>query len=330
MKRFMNNAETMVSESLDGFVSAHADLVVLGAQRKFVRRRELVKGKVGVISGGGAGHEPLHVGFIGHGMLDAACTGHLFTSPTPDQIVAAIEEVDTGSGVLLVVKNYDGDVMNFEIAAELARIRHSVEMVVVQDDISTKSLSLRGGRRGVAGTLVVEKLLGAAAESGMSLSQLADLGKTICERTRTMGVALSGVAVPHTKRASFRLGDDEMEMGVGIHGEPGLSREKLVSADTIAKLVCTPILAELDQGKNGAALLFVNGFGGTPISELYLMYNSVRPLFEQAGVRVARSLVGNYVTSLDMAGASVTLALLDDDLMRKWDAKVETPALRWG
>jgi dihydroxyacetone kinase-like protein len=325
MKKFINEVDSMVAESLEGFVGAYENLLVFGAGKKFVRRRDLVPGKVAVISGGGAGHEPLHVGFVGGGMLDAACTGHIFTSPTPDQIVAAIEETDTGAGCLLVVKNYDGDVMNFEMAAEMAASHHAIEMVVVRDDVAHGSRSQ--GRRGVAGTLIVEKLVGASAEGGAGLAELKALGEGLNARVRSMGVALRGVAVPNTRRETFILGEDEMEVGVGIHGEPGRSRERFTGATEIVEQLCGAILA--DFGEVGAAnpLLFINGFGGTPSPELYLAYGIARHFFEQRGIPVVRSLVGTYVTSLDMAGLSVTLALLTDEERDLWDTPVTTAAL---
>ncbi|MEZ2131779.1 MULTISPECIES: dihydroxyacetone kinase subunit DhaK [unclassified Sinorhizobium] len=330
MKKFMNTAETMVAESLEGFVRAHEQFVVFGADRKCIRRRDIKPGKVAIISGGGAGHEPMHVGFVGHGMLDAACAGHIFTSPTPDQIVSAIGETDTGAGCLLVVKNYDGDVMNFEMAAEFVSGRHRVETVIVRDDIETEGSGRSHGRRGVSGTLVVEKIIGAAAEAGMDLGGLKQLGDCLSPRIRTMGIALRGVTVPQTQRATFSLGPEEMEMGVGIHGEPGHSREAFSSADDIIGRLCDTIISDLPQEGREKALLFVNGLGGTPPAELYLAYNVASRIFEKSGVRVVRSLVGTYVTSLDMAGLSVTLALLDDDELRLWDLPVMTAALRWG
>jgi dihydroxyacetone kinase-like protein len=329
MKKFMNVAASMVAESLEGFVSAHDRVVMFGAGRKFVRRRHLTPGKVAIISGGGAGHEPMHVGFVGHGMLDAACTGHIFTSPTPDQVIAAIAETDTGAGCLLIVKNYDGDVMNFEMAAEAVLGRHRIETVIVSDDVAAQGAVPKSGRRGVAGTLIVEKILGAAAEAGVNLAGLKALGERLSTQIRTMGVALSGVTVPDTARATFTLEPDEMEVGVGIHGEPGLYRQKIADADTIASMICSTILADTEVQKSDRALLLVNGFGGTPTPELYLIYNVARRLFEASGIRIVRSLVGTYVTSLDMAGLSITLSLLDEEALHLWDAPVLTAALQW-
>lgn len=327
MKKFINSVDTILAESLDGFAAAHADILMLGEDRKFIRRRELKPGKVALISGGGSGHEPLHGGFVGHGMLDAACPGQVFTSPTPDQMLAAVEAVGTGAGCLFIVKNYEGDVMNFDMAAEMA---DGVLQVVTNDDVAVENSSYTTGRRGVAGTLVVEKIVGAAAEQGMALRELKALGNRVNEATRSMGVALTSGTVPAAGKPTFEIGDGEMEFGVGIHGEPGRRRDALKSADAIAEEVCAAIAGDFGGRTEGPALLFVNGFGGTPSMELYLMYNSARKMFEKHGVTVIRSLVGSYVTSLDMAGCSITLTLLDDDMTALWDAPVHTAALRWG
>ncbi|TIL34393.1 dihydroxyacetone kinase subunit DhaK [Mesorhizobium sp.] len=327
MKKFLNSVDTVLTESLDGFVAAHADILVLGDEHKFVRRRTLKPGKVALISGGGSGHEPLHGGLVGHGMLDAACPGQVFTSPTPDQMMAAAEAVNTGAGCLFIVKNYEGDVMNFDMAAEMSE---GVMQVVTNDDVAVQNSSYTTGRRGVAGTLVVEKILGAAAEKGMALKPLKALGERINGATRSMGVALTSCTVPAAGRPTFDIGDGEMEFGVGIHGEPGRRRDALKSADAIAEEICAAISGDLGDQAKGPALLFVNGFGGTPLMELYLMYNSARKIFEKNGVTVARSLVGSYVTSLDMAGCSITLTMLDDETTALWDAPVHTAALRRG
>ena len=327
MKKFLNSVDTVLTESLDGFAAAHADILVLGEGHKFIRRRELKPGKVALISGGGSGHEPLHGGFVGHGMLDAACPGQVFTSPTPDQMLAAVQAVDTGAGCLFIVKNYEGDVMNFDMAAEMA---DGVLQVVTNDDVAVENSSYTTGRRGVAGTLVVEKIVGAAAEQGMALPALKALGERVNVATRSMGVALTSCTVPAAGKPTFEIGDGEMEFGVGIHGEPGRRRDALKSADAITEEVCAAITGDLGDRAKGPALLFVNGFGGTPSMELYLMYNSARRIFEEQGVTVIRSLVGSYVTSLDMAGCSITLTMLDDDLTALWDAPVHTAALRWG
>ena len=315
MKKLINGVDTVLSESLAGLVAAHADILALGEEGKFVRRAQLKRGKVGLISGGGSGHEPLHAGLVGHGMLDAACPGQVFTAPTPDQMMAAIEAVDTGAGVLFIVKNYEGDIMNFEMAKEMSG--RTIETIITDDDVAVETSTYSTGRRGVAGTLIVEKLVGAAAEAGQGLTELKLLGERVNGRTRSMGVALSSCA-------------DEMEMGVGIHGEPGRRRVKLMPADDIAAEMVEAIVGDLEVAPGDEALLLVNGFGGTPAMELYVMYNVARRLLEKAGVRVTRSLVGNYVTSLEMAGCSITVTLLDAKLTRLWDAPVHTAGLRWG
>lgn len=327
MKKFLNSVDTVLTESLDGLVAAHADILVLGDEHKFIHRKVLKPGKVALISGGGSGHEPLHAGFVGHGMLDAACPGQVFTSPTPDQMLAAAAAVDTGAGCLFIVKNYEGDVMNFDMAAEMA---DGVLQVVTNDDVAVENSSYTTGRRGVAGTLVVEKIIGAAAEQGMALADLKALGDRVNGATRSMGVALTSCTVPAAGKPTFDIGDGEMEFGVGIHGEPGRRRDTLKTADAIAGEICAAILGDLGDKANGPALLFINGFGGTPLMELYLMYNSARKIFENSGVTVTRSLVGSYVTSLDMAGCSITLTMLDGETTDLWDAPVHTAALRWG
>jgi len=280
------------------------------------------------VSGGGSGHEPLHAGFVGHGMLDAACPGQVFTSPTPDQMLAASAAVDTGGGVLFIVKNYEGDVMNFDMAREMSSGK--VETVITNDDVAVDNSTYSTGRRGVAGTLLVEKIVGAAAEQGRDLPALVSLGEAVNARTRSMGVALTSCTVPAAGKPTFQIGDSEMEMGVGIHGEPGRRRVPLKPADTIAKEMVDAIVADLREQARGEALLLVNGFGGTPLMELYLMYHAARTVLSGTNVRVVRSLVGNYVTSLEMAGCSITVCMLTDELMRLWDAPVHTAALRWG
>ena len=328
MTKFMNRPDTMVAESLEGFVAAHDDLVMFCSQRKCIHRRSFKSGKVALISGGGAGHEPLHVGFVGRGMLDAACTGHVFTSPTPDQILGAIDAADTGAGCLLIVKNYDGDVMNFEMAAEIARDRHNIEILFVGDDIvshSTKS----SGNRGVAGTMVIEKLLGAAAESGMALPALKSMGEKLVTQIHTMGVALRGATLPERGRPTFALGPDEIEIGVGIHGEPGRSRQAYGGAEATVRMICDDVLAARRTSEEKQGLLFINGLGATPPAELYLVYGLAQRMFEAEGIKIARKLVGTYVTSLDMAGFSITLALLNNEELALWDAPVQTATLRW-
>ena len=328
MKKFLNTTDTLLAESLDGFAAAHADLVVLGEERKFVRRRTLKPGKVGLISGGGSGHEPLHAGFVGMGMLDAACPGQVFTAPTPDQIAEAAAAVDTGAGVLFIVKNYEGDVMNFDMGREMSGA--NVATVVTDDDVAVETSTYSTGRRGVAGTMIVEKIVGAAAERGADLAALQALGTRVNAGTKSMGVALTSCTVPAIGRPMFSIGEDEIEIGVGIHGEPGRRREKLQTADALADEMVGAILTDFGAAARGDVLLLVNGFGATPGMELYLMYHAARRVLEGRGVSVARSLVGNYVTSLDMAGCSITVTLLDDDLARLWDAPVHTAGLRWG
>ena len=328
MKKLINSVDNLLVESLSGFCTAHADIVILGEEGKFVRRASLKKGKVALISGGGSGHEPLHAGFVGHGMLDAACPGQVFTSPTPDQMLAASAATDTGAGVLFIVKNYEGDVMNFEMAKEMSGA--GIETVITNDDVAVDNSTYTTGRRGVAGTMIVEKIVGAAAENGVKLDALKALGDRVNNATRSMGVALSSCCVPAAGKPTFELGEDEMEVGVGIHGEPGRRRVPLKSADAIAQEMVDAIVGDLGAAARGEALLLVNGFGGTPLMELYVMYHAAHTLLTRSGVRVVRSLVGNYVTSLEMAGCSITVSMLDRELRDLWDARVHTPALRWG
>ena len=327
MKKFVNSVDTMLAESLDGFAAAHADIVALSADRKFVHRRAPNPDKVALISGGGSGHEPLHAGFVGRGMLDAACPGQVFTSPTPDQIVEAASAVGGRAGVLFIVKNYAGDCMNFEMAAELCE--GPTETVLTHDDVAVEKSTHSTGRRGVAGTLVVEKIVGAAAEKGADLKACAHLGTEVNARTGSMGVALTSCTVPAAGSPTFALAEGEMEMGVGIHGEPGRARVKLASADVIADQMLTAILNDRGNPNSGDVLLLVNSFGGTPAIELYLMYNVARRILEKRGLTVTRSLVGSYVTSLEMAGCSITVTQLDDKLTGLWDDRVHTAALRW-
>jgi len=328
MKKLINSPATLLDEALDGFALAHADIVTLGEARKFVRRKTFKHGKVALVSGGGAGHEPLHAGFVGSGMLDAACPGQVFTSPTPDQIAAAIEAADQGAGTLLIVKNYEGDVMNFEMAAELASSK--VSTVIVDDDVAVEKSTYSTGRRGVAGTLIVEKIVGAAAEQGQPLDGLRALATGINARTRSMGVALTSCTVPAAGTPTFRLGEGEMEMGVGIHGEPGRRRVKLEHADAIAEEMIASIVGDLQTARGSDCLLLVNGFGGTPLIELYLMVNSALRQLRGRGINVTRFLTGSYVTSLEMAGCSITLSELDAQATALWDAPVHTAALQWG
>ena len=327
MKKFINTPATYLMDSLNGFAAAHADLVTLHLEPLVLTRRE-VKPKVALISGGGSGHEPLHAGFIGHGMLDAACPGQVFTSPTPDQMIAAAELVDTGAGVLFIVKNYSGDKMNFEMAAEMLSTPNAT--VIINDDVAVENSSFTTGRRGVAGTVIVEKIVGALAETGANLEQCRLMAENVNSRLASMGVALKSCIVPAAGTPTFTLSDDEIEIGVGIHGEPGRRRSPMASASSIVAELLGAILADLEPAADAEVLLLVNGLGATPISELYLLFNDARCQLEQRGLRVSRSLVGNYTTALEMAGASITLCLLDEELKALWDAPVHTAALRWG
>jgi len=328
MKKFINNTDTLLDESLSGFAKAHADIIQFNTQPHFIRRiKPTAPGKVALISGGGSGHEPLHSGFVGSGMLDAACPGQVFTSPTPDQMLAAAQAVENGGGVLFIVKNYAGDVMNFEIAAEMLDCPN--ESLLVSDDVSfPKSHST--GRRGVAGTLIVEKIVGAAAENGTDLAGCKALGERVNRVTASMGVALGSCTVPALGKPTFDIGDNEMEMGVGIHGERGRERIAMGSASEIVDYLANAIDEDLKPQPGQSALLHINGFGATPLLELHLIYGLAAQFWEQRGITICRSLVGNYTTSLDMAGCSITLSLLDDELLRLWDAPVHTAALRWG
>ena len=328
MKKLINHVDTVLAESLDGFAAAHADIVTLGAERQFVRRRHLTPGKVALISGGGSGHEPLHAGFVGHGMLDAACPGQVFTSPTPDQMLAAAEAVDGGAGVLFIVKNYSGDMMNFQMAAEM--LTRDNATVLVNDDVAVENSTYTTGRRGVAGTLIVERIAGAAAERGDNLAALKALGDAVNKATASMGVALTSCTVPAAGKPTFQIGVDEMEMGVGIHGEPGRKRVKLAPADEIAAELLGAILKDLALKPGQQVILLVNGFGGTPLMELYVMVCAATKILNAAGLKVVRQLTGSYVTSLEMAGCSITVTAVDADWLMLWDAPLHTAALRWG
>jgi len=327
MKKFINSVDTLLDESLLGFAKAHADIIELNSQPRFVKRiKPTTSSKVALISGGGSGHEPLHTGFVGVGMLDAACPGQIFTSPSPDQMLAAVQAVENGGGVLFIVKNYAGDVMNFEIAAEM--LDYANATVLINDDVSLpKTHSI--GRRGVAGTLIVEKIVGAAAEQGADLATCKALGDKVNLATASMGVALTSCTVPAIGKPTFEIADNEMEMGVGIHGERGRETLPLATATEIVEHIANIIDTELKPEKGQQALLLVNGFGGTPLLELHLIYDLAAQFWERRGINICRSLVGNYVTSLDMAGCSITLSLLDDEILRLWDAPVHTAALRW-
>lgn len=327
MKKFLNNVDDMLSESLRGFGAAQADIVTVHDDPMVVTRAAPRRDKVALISGGGGGHEPLHAGFVGTGMLDAACPGQVFTSPTPDQMMAAAEAVGSDAGVLWIVKNYSGDVMNFEMAQEMV---DGSQSLLVNDDVAVEDSTYTAGRRGVAGTLIVEKIVGAAAEEGADLDACVALGNHVIAATRSFGVALTSCTVPAAGTPTFDIGDNEIEMGVGIHGEPGRHREPLGTADAIAGQMMEAILSDLAPAAGGKVLFLVNGFGGTPLMELDLMYGAGAKLLSDHGLTIGRSLVGNYVTSLEMAGCSFTVTALDDEMIRLWDAPVHTAALRWG
>jgi len=330
MKKLINAPEDVLADSLRGLALSHPELEVDLANRVILRSTRKDEGKVALLSGGGSGHEPLHGGFVGAGMLDAACAGEVFTSPTPDQMQVATKAIDRGAGVLHIVKNYTGDVMNFEMGAELAAMDGiEVRSVVVNDDVAVQDSLYTAGRRGVGLTVLLEKIVGAAAEEGQDLDAVADLAARVNGQGRSMGMALTSGTVPAAGKPTFDLPEDQMEIGIGIHGEPGRHRVPLAGAKDIAAQLVEPILADMDF-TGSPAIVMLNGMGGSPLIELYLMYGEVATLLEKAGVSVARNLVGNYITSLDMAGCSVTVLKADDEMLRLWDAPVVTPGLRWG
>jgi phosphoenolpyruvate---glycerone phosphotransferase subunit DhaK len=332
MKKLINSPENVVLESINGLGAAFSDLIKIHTNPNYITRVDApVKNKVALVSGGGSGHEPMHGGFVGRGMLDAACPGAVFTSPTPDQMFEATKAVNGGKGVLHIVKNYTGDVLNFEMAADLARAEGiEVEAVVIDDDVAVKDSLWTAGRRGVGTTVLAEKICGAAAEAGQSLKEITALCQKVNGQGRSMGMALTSCTVPHVGKPTFELPEDEMEIGIGIHGEPGRTRSKLKSADEITELLLTPIVEDLPFKSGDEVLLFVNSMGGTPLLELFVVYGKARDILAKAGIKVTRSLVGPYITSLEMAGASITLLKLDSELTKLWDAPVLTPGLRWG
>lgn len=331
MKKLINKPADVISEALRGMASAHPELRIDQQNRIIYRADAPTSGKVGIVSGGGSGHEPLHGGFVGPGMLDAACAGEVFTSPVPDQILQATRGVHGGAGVLHIVKNYAGDVMNFQLAAEAAAESGiDVSSVLIADDVAVPERPDTPVRRGVGSTVLVEKIAGAAAEQGRDLVEVARIARKVNDAGRSMGVALTSCTVPAVGRPTFDLPEGEMEIGIGIHGELGCQRLPVASAKQVAQYLLDPILADLDFTSGDGVIAFVNGMGATPLIELYLMYHEVATILDGAGVRIARSLVGPYITSLDMAGCSVTLLAADDELLRLWDAPVRTPALRWG
>jgi dihydroxyacetone kinase-like protein len=331
LKKLINSPETEVKDAMAGMAAAHSDLIRVEYDPNVIIRKDAPrKGKVGLVSGGGSGHEPLHGGFVGLGMLDAACPGAVFTSPTPDQMAAATKAVDGGAGVLHIVKNYTGDILNFEMAAELARGEGAkVNAVITNDDVAVQDSLYTAGRRGVGVTVLVEKIAGGAAEAGADLDTVTELAKKVNANGRSMGMALTSAIVPAAGKPTFEIADDEMELGIGIHGEPGRERTKLKSADEIAEILTVAVVNDIPFKAGDEVLAFVNGMGGTPLIELYVVYNAVYKYLTAKGIKVTRSLVGPYITSLEMAGASVTILKLDAELTKWWDAPVHTPALRW-
>jgi dihydroxyacetone kinase-like protein len=332
MKKLINSPDDVVRDALRGMEAAHGDRLRISYEPYLVVRKDApVQGKVGIISGGGSGHEPMHGGFVGPGMLDAACPGEVFTSPTPDQMLEATKAVSGGAGVLHVVKNYTGDVMNFDMAADMGKADDiEVETVLTNDDVAVEDSLYTAGRRGVGVTVLVEKICGAAADDGKSLAEVAELGRRVNANGRSMGMALTPCITPGSGEPSFELGEDEVEIGIGIHGEPGRFREKVGPASQVAERLMTPILDDLPFSSGDKVLAFVNGMGGTPLLELYVVYAEVAKIAQERGLSIERNLIGNYITSLEMQGCSITLVKLDDDMVRYWDAPVDTPALRWG
>lgn len=332
MKKLINKAEDVVVEELQGIAAAHPDLVKVHFDPNYIVRADApVKGKVALVSGGGSGHEPMHGGFVGMGMLDAAAPGAVFTSPTPDQMLEATKAVNGGAGVLHIVKNYTGDVMNFDMAAELARSEDiEVAAIVTNDDVAVKDSLYTAGRRGVGATVLLEKIAGAAAERGHSLAKVLEVANKVNDNARSMGMALTSCTVPHAGKPTFDLPEDEMEIGIGIHGEPGRTRLKLASAREIVEMMAQAVVEDLPYASGDNVLAFVNGMGGTPLIELYIVYNELNNFLKARGITITRNLIGSYITSLEMAGCSITLLKLDDQLTQLWDAPVKTPGLRWG
>jgi len=332
MKKLINRPEDAVKEELKGVAAAHADRLKVHTGPNYIVRADApVQGKVALVSGGGSGHEPMHGGFVGVGMLDAACPGEVFTCPTPDQILEATKAVDGGAGVLLIVKNYTGDVMNFDMAAELAQDEGiEVEQVVIDDDVAVKDSLYTAGRRGVGATVLAEKICGAAAEQRRPLPDVAGICRKVNANARSMGVALTSCTVPMAGRPTFELGAHEIELGVGIHGEPGRERRALAPVHEIVAALASAVLDDLPFSRGDEVLAFVNGMGGTPLMELYVVYNELHMLLEGRGIAITRNLIGSYITALDMAGCSLTLLRLDDELTALWDAPVNTTGLRWG
>jgi dihydroxyacetone kinase-like protein len=331
MRKFLNDPSAVVKESLAGLAAAHPDLLRYDVANQIIVRKDAPrKGKVALISGGGSGHEPLHGGFVGLGMLDAAAPGEVFTSPVPGQMLAATKAVDGGAGVVHIVKNYTGDVLNFKLAAEDAADEGiKVTSVVIDDDVAVQDSLYTAGRRGVGATVLAEKIAGAAAEGGADLAKVTDLVKHVNERSRSFGVALSSCVPPGSGKAIFDLPEGEIELGIGIHGEPGRRRAALGRASEVVDVMVEAVLSDLQAKRGSKVLAFVNGMGGTPLLELYLIYGEVDAKLRKAGLEPVRNLIGSYITSLEMAGASLTVLELNDELIRLWDAPVHTAALRW-
>ena len=356
MKKLINKPEDVVKEELEGMALAYPSMVKVSLEPKFIYRADApVQGKVALISGGGSGHEPMHGGFVGKGMLDAACTGEIFTSPTPDQMLEAAKKVNGGAGILYIVKNYTGDVMNFEMAADMARSENmKVQNILIDDDVAVKDSLWTAGRRGVGTTVIAEKITGAGAEKGYDLTKLADLCRRVNAGGRSMGLALTSCTVPAAGKPTFVLGDDEIEMGIGIHGEPGRTRMKMKSADELTEMMARSIIEDGDYSrmvhewdekkgewvdvtlvnkafKDGDQVIaFVNGMGGTPLIELQIIYRKLHEVCEKKGLKIVRNLIGSYITSLEMQGCSITLVRADQEMIELWDAPVRTPGLRWG
>ncbi len=332
MKKLINKPDDVVKEELEGIVVAHSDLVKVYFDPNYIVRADApVKGKVGLVSGGGSGHEPMHGGFVGYGMLDAACPGAVFTSPTPDQMLEATKAVNGGAGVVHIVKNYTGDIMNFEMAADLARAEGiEIESVVIDDDVAVKDSLYTAGRRGVGATVLAEKISGAAAEQKRSLKEVADIVRKVNGWGRSMGMALTSCTVPHVGKPTFDLPEDQMEIGIGIHGEPGRVRMPLKPVDEIVEMLMEPIITDIPYKAGENVLIFVNGMGGTPLVELYVAYRKAHEIAIKHGLKVVRNLIGPYITSLEMAGMSITMLKMDDDLLKLWDFPVKTPGMRWG
>lgn len=330
MKKLINGVDNIVDEMLNGMVKAHPEYVERVPGTDVVARTGAKKtDKVALISGGGSGHEPAHGGFVGRGMLDAAVAGAVFTSPTPDQVYEAIHAVDAGKGVLLIIKNYTGDVMNFEMAADMARDEDiEVDQVIVADDVAVENSTWTTGRRGIAGTIFVHKIAGAAAEEGRSLAEVKAVAEKVIANVRSMGMAVAPCTVPAVGKPSFELEEDEVEIGIGIHGEPGTHREKIAGANATADTLLDKILAEGIYGEGDEVAVMINGMGGTPLMELYLINDHVADVLAGKGIKVAKTLVGNYMTSLDMEGFSITLLKLDDELKVLLNAPADTPAFR--